>query len=71
MPAIIAATRSKIIQIQGKRLLVFEAPKLVVGNSFIFHPTNFFAAMVELWPPKPKELLTMAFTGIGRAVFGT
>ena len=35
------------------------------------YPTNFFAVMVELWPPKPKELFTMALTGISRAVFGT
>jgi hypothetical protein len=36
-----------------------------------FYPPNFFAAMVALWPPKPNELFTMAFTGILRAVLGT
>jgi hypothetical protein len=35
------------------------------------YPTNLFAAIVELWPPKPNELLTMAFTVISRAVLGT
>src|ERR1039458_770769 len=32
-----------------------------------FHPTNFFAAMLALWPPKPNELLMMAFTFNARA----
>ena len=35
------------------------------------YPVNFFAAMVELWPPKPNELLTMALTVSSRAVLGT
>jgi hypothetical protein len=34
-------------------------------------PTNLRAAMVALWPPKPKELLRMTFTAISRAVLGT
>ena len=41
---------------------------------FCFHnnqPLNFFAAIVELCPPKPNELFTMAFTGISRATLGT
>ena len=71
MPVIIAAIRSKIIQIQGILLLTFEAPQFVIGTSLTFHPTNFFAVMVALWPPKPNELLTMAFTFISRAVLGT
>jgi len=34
-------------------------------------PKNFFATMVALWPPKPKELLMTALSGILRAVLGT
>ena len=34
-------------------------------------PTNFFAMTVALWPPKPKELFTMALTFISRALCGT
>ena len=34
-------------------------------------PTNFFATVQALWPPKPKELLMMASTFISRAVWGT
>ena len=34
-------------------------------------PTNFFARMLALWPPKPKELLRTASTFISRAVLGT
>src|SRR5205809_5890285 len=33
--------------------------------------TNFFATIVALWPPKPKELLMIALIVISRAVFGT
>ena len=32
---------------------------------------NFFAITLALWPPKPKELFTMALTFSERAVFGT
>ena len=35
------------------------------------YPANLFAAMLALWPPKPKELLMMAFTFNSRAVLGT
>ena len=35
------------------------------------YPTNFFATKLALCPPKPNELLTMAFTCISRAVCGT
>jgi len=35
------------------------------------YPLNFLAAMLALWPPKPKELLIVASTFIWRAVFGT
>ena len=34
-------------------------------------PTNFFAAILALWPPKPNELLMTAFTFSLRAVLGT
>ncbi len=34
------------------------------------HPTNLRAMMLALWPPKPKELFTMASTFISRAVCG-
>ncbi len=34
-------------------------------------PTNFFAMTVALWPPKPKELFTIALTFISRALCGT
>lgn len=37
----------------------------------IAQPLNFFATMVALWPPKPKELLTMALTVSSRATLGT
>ena len=37
----------------------------------LLQPTNFFATMLALWPPKPNELLMAAFTGMERAVFGT
>ena len=40
-------------------------------RSTIGYPLNFVATSVALWPPKPKELLTMASTFIPRAVFGT
>ncbi len=39
--------------------------------SLNFYPTNFFATRLALCPPKPKELLMIAFTFIFRAVFGT
>ncbi len=65
------STKTKIIQVQGKDFLIFRAPEILGGALFTFHPTNFFAAMVALWPPKPNELFTMAFTVISRAVFGT
>jgi len=56
--------------INTARPLKFVCEELV-GLSFIFYPTNFFAAMLALWPPKPKELLMMALTFISRAVLGT
>jgi hypothetical protein len=34
-------------------------------------PMNFFATTVALWPPKPNELFTIAFTFNSRAVCGT
>ena len=34
-------------------------------------PDYQMAAMLALWPPKPKELLMTAFTFSSRAVFGT
>lgn len=43
----------------------------IVGITGSSYPTNFLAAMLALWPPKPNELLMTAVMFSSRAVLGT